>query len=88
MDAGMYKANFLLAVPFPGTALFDMAIAGGHLAADFDPDKMIWLHPVMRNTAVAPEVLDFPNDVVRRLLNKPSRISSVMSMSSLEVASS
>ena len=87
MDAGMYKANFLLAVPFPGTALFDMAIAGGHLSADFDPDQMIWLHPVMQNTAVAPEVLDFLNDVIWRLLNKPSRISNIMSMSSLEVAS-
>ncbi len=84
----MYKANFLLAAPFPGTALFDMAIAGGHLSADFDPDRMIWLHPVMRNTTVPPEVLDFLNDVVWRILNRPSRISNVMSMSTLDVASS
>ncbi len=37
---------------------------------------------------MAPDVLDFLNDVVWRLLNKPSRISNVMSMSSLEIASS
>ncbi len=86
IDAGMYKANFLLAVPFPGTELFHTAIAGGHLSADFDPDKMTWLHPVMRNTAVSPDVLDFLNNVIWRLLNKPSRIDNIMSMSSLEVA--
>ena len=88
IDAGMYKANFLLAAPFPGTALFDIAIAGGHLSADFNPDKMIWLHPVMQNTAVSPAVLDFLNDVIWRLLNKSSRIANVMSMASLEVGSS
>ena len=85
IDAGLYRANFMLAVPFPGTKLFDMAIAHGHLSPDFDPDQMIWLHPVMRNTRVPPDVLDFLNDVIWRLLNAPSRISNIMSMSSLEV---
>ena len=32
-----------------------MAIAGGHLDANFDPDIMNWHRPVMKNTTVPPE---------------------------------
>ena len=32
-----------------------MAISGGHLDRDFDPDIMNWHRPVMKNTAVPPE---------------------------------
>lgn len=67
MDAGMNRANLLLATPYPGSRLFDLAVADGHLAADFDPAAMTWLHPVMRNTRVAPEVLDFMNEVLWKL---------------------
>lgn len=81
MDAGMSRANLMLATPYPGSKLFDMAVAGGHLAADFDPATMTWLHPTMKNTAVAPEVLDFMNEVLYKLLNPPKRIASVKGMS-------
>ena len=81
MDAGMNRANLLLATPYPGSRLFDLAVADGHLAADFDPAAMTWLHPVMRNTRVAPEVLDFMNEVLWKLLNPPQRIASVKGMS-------
>ena len=80
MDAGMYRANLQLATPYPGSQLFDMAVAGGHLDADFDPARMNWLHPTMRNTTVQPEVLDFMNEVLWKLLNPPARIASVRSM--------
>lgn len=81
MDAGMSRANLVLATPYPGSKLFDMAVAGGHLAADFDPAAMIWLHPTMQNTGVAPEVLDFMNEVLWKLLNPPQRIANVKGMS-------
>lgn len=81
MDAGMNRANLMLATPYPGSRLFDMAVANGQLAADFDPAAMTWLHPTMQNTRVAPEVLDFMNEALWKLLNPPKRIASVKGMS-------
>jgi radical SAM superfamily enzyme YgiQ (UPF0313 family) len=81
MEDGMCRANMMCVVPFPGTKLFDMAVANGHFPQDFDPDRMNWLHPTMRNTSVDPEVVDFLNDVVWKLLNPSNRIATVTGLS-------
>lgn len=59
----------------------------GHLEADFDPaDGINWLHPTIWNTKMSPDMRNLLNEVIRKLLNKPARISNVGSMSALEIA--
>jgi hypothetical protein len=81
MDEGMDRANLMCVVPFPGTRLFDMAVAGGYLNPDIDTDKFNWLYPTMKNTAIHPEVLRYVNKICWRLLNKSWRINNITSMS-------
>lgn len=81
MDAGMDRANLMCVVPFPGTRLFDMAVAGGYLDPDIDPDKFNWLYPTMKNTIIHPEVLKYVNKICWKLLNKSWRINNITSMS-------
>lgn len=80
MDEGMDRANLMCVVPFPGTELFDMAIAGGYLDPDIDTDRFNWLYPTMKNTIIHPEVLKYVNKICWRLLNKPWRINNITSM--------
>jgi len=40
MDADYTKIN--VATPYPGTELFDMAVAGGYLSPHFDFDDLAW----------------------------------------------
>lgn len=58
VSQGLDAANFFLVVPMPGSPLFDMAIAGGHLSPDFDPDRMNIYNAVMTNTVVPGPVLE------------------------------
>lgn len=55
VDAGAEYCTFFIPIPFPGSKLFDIAIAGGHLGKDFDTDMMNWKNVIMKNTAVPPE---------------------------------
>ncbi|MEK7646895.1 MAG: radical SAM protein [Patescibacteria group bacterium] len=55
VEAGAAYCTFFIPIPFPGSKLFEMAIQGGHLDRDFDPDAMNWKNAVMQNTVVAPE---------------------------------
>jgi len=52
IDAGAEYVTFFLPIPFPGSQLFNTAIAGGYLHPDFDPDIMNWKNGVMQNTTV------------------------------------
>jgi radical SAM superfamily enzyme YgiQ (UPF0313 family) len=81
MDEGMDRANLMCVVPFPGTKLFDMAVAGGYIDPDIDPDKFNWLYPTMKNTTIHPEVLKYVNKICWKLLNKSWRINNITSMS-------
>ena len=49
---GLDATNFFLVMPLPGTTLYDMAIAGGHIDPDFEPDTMNWTKANMKNTVV------------------------------------
>jgi anaerobic magnesium-protoporphyrin IX monomethyl ester cyclase len=55
VDAGARYCSFFIPIPFPGSQLYDYAIANGHLSPDFDPDSMNWHRPVMQHTVVSPE---------------------------------
>jgi anaerobic magnesium-protoporphyrin IX monomethyl ester cyclase len=55
---GLDAANFFLVVPLPGAPLFDMAVAGGHISPDFDPDMMNIYNANMTGTLVPPKVLE------------------------------
>ena len=55
IDAGTKYVTFFIPIPFPGSKLYHMAIEGGNLSADFDPDTMNWKNAVMQNTTVPPE---------------------------------
>ncbi len=55
VDAGAKYCSFFIPIPFPGSQLYDLALAGGYLSPDFDPDLMNWHRPVMQNTLVPPE---------------------------------
>ncbi len=57
MGAGARHVTFFCPIPFPGSQLFPMAVEGGYLSPDFDPDLMNWKNPVMKNTTVSPEEL-------------------------------
>lgn len=55
MDCGTPYVTFFIPIPFPGSQLYHMAIAGGYLKADFDPDIMNWKNGVLENTLVPRE---------------------------------
>jgi len=55
VGCGAPYVTFFIPIPFPGSKLYEMALAEGHLARDFDPDTMNWKSAVMMKTAVPPE---------------------------------
>jgi len=54
-EGGAPYVDIFCPIPFPGTGLYRMAVDGGYLDRDFDPDIMNWKNPVMRNTTVSPQ---------------------------------
>lgn len=80
MQEGLDRANLFVIVPFPGTLLYDRAIAGGYLSPDFDPDMMNWMYPTMVNTTIHPEVLQYVSKICWKLLNNSTRIENIASM--------
>ncbi len=56
-DAGAPYVTFFIPIPFPGSKLYDLAISGGYLSKDFNPDEMNWKTTIMKNTKVPSERL-------------------------------
>lgn len=52
VGAGAPYVTFFLPIPFPGSSLYQIAIDGGHLSQDFDPDAMNWKNGILENTTV------------------------------------
>ena len=71
-DAGAPYVSFFIPIPFPGSALYNLAIAGGYLQEDFDTDIMNWKVPVMINTTVRPERLTEIRDRANDSINDPN----------------
>ena len=69
MDNGAPYVTFFIPIPFPGSALYNIAINGDYLDKDFDTDKMNWKNPVMKNTTVSPEKLIEIRDKANETVN-------------------
>ena len=69
IDHGAPYVTFFIPIPFPGSALHKIALDGGHIDKNFDPDQMNWKRPVMKNTAVPPERLEFIRDSANADIN-------------------
>lgn len=54
---GLAQAAFMLVIPLPGTRIYDLALAGGYLEEEFNPDTFNWSRASLINTAVPPEEL-------------------------------
>lgn len=74
VDQGLDYAAFFTVVPFPGTALFDMAIRDGYLDANFDPDAMRWTKSIMRNLAMEPDALEHVRHLAWMTVNRPDYV--------------
>ncbi|MEK6543877.1 MAG: radical SAM protein, partial [Elusimicrobiota bacterium] len=73
-DAGAPYVTFFIPIPFPGSHLYDMALSGSHLSADFDPDLMNWKRPVMKNTTVPAARIEGLRDTFWREINDHGHI--------------
>ncbi len=69
MDSGAPYVTFFIPIPFPGSALYNIALNGDYLDKDFDTDKMNWKNPVMKNTTVSPEKLIEIRDRANEIIN-------------------
>jgi hypothetical protein len=47
----------MLVIPLPGTRIYDLALAGGYLEQEFNPDTFNWSRASLINTLVPPEEL-------------------------------
>ncbi len=71
MSYGLDSANFFIVIPLPGTPIFDIAVAGGYLKPDFDPDTMNFLRANMKGTTVPAEKLEELRDRAWEEMNAP-----------------
>lgn len=74
IDAGANYVSFFIPIPFPGSQLYDMAIRGGYLSPDFDPDIMNWKNGVMVNTEVPVERIVEIRDWATQTVNPPEYV--------------
>lgn len=74
IDAGADYVSFFIPIPFPGSELYDIAIHGGYLSPDFDPDIMNWKNGVMRNTTVPVERIVEIRDWATETVNPPEYV--------------
>lgn len=66
---GAPYVTFFIPIPFPGSALHKIAIDGGHIDPNFDPDMMNWKRPIMKNTSVSSERLEYIRDSANEDIN-------------------
>ena len=81
LDWGLDSANFFLAMPLPGTPLFDDCIRDGYLPKDYNPDKMNWTKANMENTQVPPKELEEIRQMAWMETNDPEFLEYKLGMS-------
>jgi radical SAM superfamily enzyme YgiQ (UPF0313 family) len=74
IDEGLNHAALFAVVPFPGTMIYDMAVASGQLDPDFDTDQMRWTKSVMKNLAVPAETLEHMRQLAWLTVNRSSYV--------------
>jgi radical SAM superfamily enzyme YgiQ (UPF0313 family) len=75
VEEGLDYALFFAVVPFPGSALFEMAVREGHIDRDFNPDEMRWTKSTMRNTRIEPSTLEYLRQLAWMLVNRSEYVS-------------
>ncbi|WP_051950776.1 B12-binding domain-containing radical SAM protein [Actinacidiphila yeochonensis] len=77
MDAGLDGCGFFMVQPFPGTVLYDQAVASGQLDPDMRPDDMGWSKSQspspFRHLRIDPQVLHYSRNLAFALLNTDRR---------------
>lgn len=77
MDAGLDGCGFFMVQPFPGTALYDEAVANGQLDPCTRPDNMGWSKSQspspFRGLKIDPQVLHYSRNLAFALLNSDRR---------------
>lgn len=74
VEAGSAYCTPFIPIPFPGSLLYDYAVAHGHLDSDFDPDLFNWKNAVMKNTTVRPERVLELRDFAYEHMNTPEYV--------------
>lgn len=69
---GLDAANFFIVVPLPGTPLYDLAVARGHISPDFDPDTMNIYRANMTGTVVPADELEELRRTAWEEVNSPA----------------
>jgi len=75
VDEGLDYALFFAVVPFPGSALFEMAVRNGHIDRDFDPDALRWTRSIMRNLKIDTATLEHLRQLAWLLVNRSEYVS-------------
>lgn len=77
MDSGLTGCGFFVVQPFPGTVLYDEAIAAGQLDEDYTWDNMGWSKikspSPYKSLKIDPYLLNYSRNLVFALLNKDRR---------------
>lgn len=75
VEAGAENCTPLIPIPFPGSMLYEYALEHGHLAGDFDTDRLNWKNCVLENTVVPPERIVELRDWGWEYMNKSGHVS-------------
>jgi radical SAM superfamily enzyme YgiQ (UPF0313 family) len=72
---GLGFASFFIIVPYPGSALYDMAVAGGHMPRVVDLKDLKFARPTMVNTLIPADILLYTRRLVYQLINPTEMVS-------------
>ena len=73
-NAGAPYVTFFIPIPFPGSRLYDIAIAEKYLKENFNPDLLNWKRAVMENTKVSPKRLEEIRDRANEEVNSQEHL--------------
>jgi anaerobic magnesium-protoporphyrin IX monomethyl ester cyclase len=74
VDQSLDAASFYIMNPYPGTELYDIAVAGGHLPPDLELMNMKFQLPTMINTVVPPEVIRWTRRLAYTLIHPEEHV--------------
>lgn len=75
VEQGLDYALFFTVVPFPGSLMYERALANGQLDADFDPDTMRWTRSVFKRLCMSADALEHVRQVAWLMVNRREYVS-------------
>jgi len=70
VEHGLDYALFFTVVPFPGSLMYERAIANGQLDTGFDPDAMRWTRSILKNLCMSADALEHVRQVAWLTVNR------------------